>query len=187
MCRRIYPPHGVGPSRGGCGALLRARGEDTADASFAGMYDTSLNVVGDERTGWWTVSSTAGSRCTAERVIAYRVPRVDSRPEPAMAVVVQELVDADRAGVMFTADPATNNKDTIIIEAGFGLGEVLNGGEVEPDSYTVAKHRSRLRQVRVGYKSHRRGIPGEIERRHTRVELGLDESRSRVCPDRTTR
>ena len=44
-----------------------------------------------------------------------------------MAVVVQVLVDADRAGVMFTADPATDD-DTIIIEAGFGLGEVLNGG-----------------------------------------------------------
>jgi pyruvate,water dikinase len=155
-----------------------AHGEDTLDASFAGMYDTYVNVVGDEELLDRVIDCWVS--LYGERVIAYRRSlRLDS--EPAMAVVVQVLVDADRAGVMFTADPAARDQDSIIIEAGFGLGEVLNGGEVEPDTYIVSKRTMRVHQVRVGYKSHKAvpREPGGV----ARVDLGLDESRSRVLTD----
>ena len=143
-----------------------AHGEDTLDASFAGMYDTYLNVVGDEELLDRVIDCWVS--LYGERVIAYR-RALTLDAEPAMAVVVQVLVDADRAGVMFTADPSTREEDSLIIEAGFGLGEVLNGGEVEPDTYMVSKRTMRVRQVRVGYKSHkavpredRRASPGSI-------------------------
>ena len=155
-----------------------AHGEDTADASFAGMYDSYLNVVGDEVLLDRVVDCWVS--LYGERVIAYRRSLgLDS--EPAMAVVVQLLVDADQAGVMFTADPSTRDNDSIIVEAGFGLGEVLNGGEVEPDTHMVSKRTMRVRQVRVGYKSHKAvaAEPGAV----VRVDLGLDVARSRVLTD----
>ena len=61
--------------------------------------------------------------------------------EPAIAVVVQTLVDADRAGVMFTADPSTGDRSRIVIEGAFGLGEVVVGGQVEPDTYVLDQGR----------------------------------------------
>ena len=117
-----------------------AHGEDTLDASFAGMYDTYLNVVGDEELLDRVIDCWVS--LYGERVIAYR-RALTLDVEPAMAVVVQVLVDADQAGVMFTADPSTREGDSLIIEAGFGLGEVLNAGEVEPDTYMVSKRTMR--------------------------------------------
>ena len=155
-----------------------AHGEDTLDASFAGMYDTYLNVVGDEELLDRVIDCWVS--LYGERVIAYR-RALTLDAEPAMAVVVQLLVDADRAGVMFTADPATRDLDCVIIEAGFGLGEVLNGGEVEPDTYVVSKRTMRVRQVRVGYKSHK-AVPNKSQG-VARADLGIDESRSAVLTD----
>ena len=155
-----------------------AHGEDTLDASFAGMYDTYLNVVGDEELLDRVIDCWVS--LYGERVIAYR-RALTLDAEPAMAVVVQLLVDADRAGVMFTADPSTRDLDCVIVEAGFGLGEVLNGGEVEPDTYIVSKRTMRVRQVRVGYKSHK-AVPWEVPG-VARADLGLDESRSPVLTD----
>ena len=169
--------HGLG-DRVAVAVRSSALGEDTTDASFAGMYDTALNVVGDEALVDRVVDCWVS--LYGERVIAYRTSR-GLGSEPAMAVVVQALVDADRAGVMFTADPSTRDEDLTIIEAGFGLGEIMNGGEVEPDTYTVVKQSLRLRQARVGYKSHK-AVPGRSGT-IARVDLGLDECRSRVLTD----
>jgi pyruvate, water dikinase len=165
---------------GGVAVAVRssAHGEDTTDASFAGMYDTYLNVVGDEELLDRVIDCWVS--LYGERVIAYR-RALTLDAEPAMAVVVQVLVDADRAGVMFTADPSTREEDSLIIEAGFGLGEVLNGGEVEPDTYTVSKRTTRVRQVWVGCKSHK-AVPREAGG-VARIDLGHSESRSQVLTD----
>ena len=72
----------------------------------------------------------------AERVVSYRAER-GLTDEPAIAVVVQHLVEAERAGVMFTADPATGDRTRLVIEAAFGLGEVVVSGAVEPDTYAI--------------------------------------------------
>jgi pyruvate,water dikinase len=91
------------------------------------------------------------------------------------------MVDADAAGVMFTSDPTTRDADHIVIEAGFGLGEVVMAGEVEPDLYVVARRGPRLVEVRVGYKTHKSCATGAgtVER----VDLGREEARSRVLTD----
>jgi pyruvate,water dikinase len=82
--------------------------------------------------------SIAGRRPTAPRVLAYRNAR-ELRDEPVLAVVVQCMIDSERSGVMFTADPASGDRTRSSIEGAFGLGEVVVGGLVEPDTYVVAK------------------------------------------------
>ncbi len=85
--------------------------------------------------------STAGCPCSATGWCPTAAPRASSL-EPALAVVVQQMVDADRSGVMFTADPSTGDLSRIVIEGAFGLGEVVVGGEVEPDTYVVDRERA---------------------------------------------
>jgi pyruvate,water dikinase len=113
-----------------------AIGEDAAGSSFAGMNRTFTNVQGDD------ALVDAVENCWASlyspRALAYRDER-GVQGEAAMAVVVQQMVDAERSGVMFTADPATNDLGVVVIDAARGLGEVVVGGRVEPDLYRVAK------------------------------------------------
>ena len=155
-----------------------ATAEDTADTSFAGMNETFTNVAGDEALATRVVDCWAS--LFGERVCAYRaVQGLDE--EPAIAVVVQRMVDSDRSGVMFSADPATGDRARIVIEAALGLGEVVVSGAVEPDTYVVAKEGPRLLSVRVGQQGFqlRRGEDGHDERR----ELGADEGSARVLDD----
>ncbi|MGI9614990.1 MAG: phosphoenolpyruvate synthase [Acidimicrobiales bacterium] len=125
-----------------------ATAEDTADTSFAGMNETFTNVHGS------AALIDAVRRCWASlygaRVMAYRAEQ-GLRDEPAIAVVVQEMVPSDRAGVMFTVDPSS--RDELVIEGAFGLGEVVVSGRVEPDSYRVDRTTRSLRELRVGRKS----------------------------------
>ena len=105
------------------------------------MNETFTNVVGDAAVLERVVDCWAS--LFGERVIAYRASQ-GLTDEPAIAVVVQRMVDSERAGVMFTADPSTGDRDRIVIEAAFGLGEVVVCGQVEPDTYVVAKDGPRL-------------------------------------------
>ena len=155
-----------------------ATSEDSSDTSFAGMNATFTNVCGDDqlvervRDCWASLY--------ASRVVAYRASKhVDV--EPALAVVVQRMVDADRAGVLFTADPSTADPDRIVVEAAFGLGEVVVGGKVEPDTYVVDKADLRLVSVRVGHKDFEvvRGADGQ----DARVELPQERAGERVLSD----
>ena len=154
-----------------------ATAEDTAGTSFAGMHETYANVVGDSSVLDRLVDCWAS--LYGERVISYRASR-GLTAEPAIAVVVQKLVDAERAGVMFTADPSTGDRSRVVIEAAFGLGEVVVGGQVEPDTYVLTKDGPYLLETRIGCKSHKivRGDSGVV-----RVELGKDEAMQRVLTD----
>jgi pyruvate,water dikinase len=155
-----------------------APGEDTATMSFAGMHDSYTNVIGDNAVLERVVDCWVS--LYGERVIAYRANRF-VRSEPAIGVVVQTMVDAYAAGVMFTADPTTRDRDRVVIEAGFGLGEVLMAGEVEPDMYVVESRGPRLVEARVGFKTQKAcaGAAGTIQR----LDLGCGESRTRVLSD----
>lgn len=113
-----------------------ATAEDTAGTSFAGMHQTFANVVSDQAVlerlvDCWT-------SLYGERVIAYRASQ-GLAEEPAIAVVVQRLVDSERAGVLFSADPSTGDTGRVVVEAAFGLGEVVVSGQVEPDTYVLSK------------------------------------------------
>ncbi len=127
-----------------------ATAEDTGSTSFAGMNQTFTNVRGGEELIERLVDCWAS--LWSPRVIAYRATQ-GLAEEPAIAVVVQEMVDSESSGVMFTADPATGKRDTLVIEAAFGLGEVVVGGRVEPDTYVLSKDGPRLLHVHLGLKA----------------------------------
>jgi pyruvate,water dikinase len=114
-----------------------ATAEDTESASFAGMNETLLNVRGADavldavRRCW---SSLFGAR-----TIYYRAKRGFGQADMDIAVVVQRQVQATRAGVMFTIDPASGATDRVVIEGALGLGESVVSGSVSPDRYVVSK------------------------------------------------
>ena len=155
-----------------------ATAEDTAGTSFAGMNETFTNIAGADAlvaaiTDCW-------ASAFSPRVLAYRAGQhlID---EPAIAVVVQEMAEAVASGVMFTANPANGDRTTLVIEGAPGQGEVVVGGQVEPDSYLVAKDTLHVREARVGIKSHKivRGADGRDET----VTLTGDERTRRVLTD----
>ncbi|WP_406301204.1 phosphoenolpyruvate synthase [Streptomyces sp. NBC_00885] len=112
-----------------------ATAEDLPTASFAGQQDTYLNVVGP------TAILQHVSRCWAslftERAVTYRRRNGIDHRTVHMAVVVQQMVFPHAAGILFTADPVTGNRKVATVDAGFGLGEALVSGLVNPDVFTV--------------------------------------------------
>jgi len=113
-----------------------ATAEDTAQFSFAGMFESFLNVRG-RRELLERVKSCWASTFHA-RVLFYRLKQ-GMPAEMPVGVVVQAMVDSDKAGVMFTVDPATRDPDRVVIEAAWGLGEVVVLGQVTPDRYVLSK------------------------------------------------
>ncbi|NLL94521.1 MAG: phosphoenolpyruvate synthase [Thermoplasmatales archaeon] len=123
-----------------------ATAEDLPDASFAGQQETFLNVSGDEEL-FETVRKCWSSLFTP-RAIAYREKQGFAHEDVKLAVVVQRMVNSEKSGIMFTVDPATG-RDVILIEAGYGLGEAIVGGEVTPDTYKVDKKNMEIVDRRV--------------------------------------
>ncbi|PPK67252.1 phosphoenolpyruvate synthase [Actinokineospora auranticolor] len=136
-----------------------ATSEDTAGASFAGMNETYTDVEGEQ--GLLDAVTSCWASLFGARSLAYRAER-GVPGEPAIAVVVQRMVPSERSGVMFTADPVTGATDKVVIEAALGLGEVVVGGTVEPDTYVLAKDGPRLLSTRVGHQREKveRGAAG---------------------------
>ncbi|MFC7625748.1 PEP/pyruvate-binding domain-containing protein [Microlunatus sp. GCM10028923] len=135
--RQAYQRLGGGP----VAVRSSATAEDLPGAAFAGQQDTYLDVGRDDLLA-------AVARCWAslwtDRAVAYR-RRLGIEPdEVAIAVVVQAMVPAELAGVMFTADPVTGDRERFMIDAVSGLGEALVSGEVTPDHYLVDPTGARL-------------------------------------------
>ena len=118
-----------------CAVRSSSTAEDLPTASFAGQQDTYLNVVGSADILEHI------SRCWAslftERSVNYRRRLGIDHRRVGMAVVVQAMVFPDAAGVLFTADPVTSNRNVAAVEASFGLGEALVAGLVNPDVFRV--------------------------------------------------
>lgn len=114
-----------------------ATAEDLPTASFAGQQKTFLNVRG-ERELMEAVRGSWASLFEA-RAIFYREEQGFDHFKVSIASIVQKMVQFDVSGVMFTLDPVTNDKTKIIIEAIYGLGEMIVGGRVTPDHYVVDK------------------------------------------------
>ena len=127
-----------------------ATAEDLPSASFAGQQDTYLNVVGAAavveavRDCWaslWT-----------DRAVSYRASRGIDPAAVALAVVVQRMVDATAAGVLFTANPLTGRRKQAVIDASPGLGEAVVSGAVNPDHFVVDPLTGRVLERRLGDK-----------------------------------
>jgi pyruvate,water dikinase len=149
-----------------------ATAEDAADNSFAGEFETWVDVAGAQEV-LAHVHKCYVSVFTG-RVLAYALKRRVDLAKVEMAVVVQKTVRARAAGVMFTLDPITGDRSRIVLESSWGLGLSVVGGEVNPDRHVVAK---------VGLRVAGR-IPGNkhIEYRdgHAPVEVA-EERRTQLC------
>ena len=127
-----------------------ATAEDLPEAAFAGQQDTYLNILGQDalldavRRGWaslWT-----------DRAIAYRARQGLDQPTVKLAVVVQQMVQAEAAGVMFTVNPVTGARDELLVDANPGLGEAVVSGLVTPDHFVLKRRRRgvRITERRLG-------------------------------------
>ena len=139
-CRRLGP--------GPVAVRSSATAEDLPGAAFAGQQETFLNVVGDDAV------LDAVRRCWAslwsERAISYRARRQVEQGGVTMAVVVQRMVMADVAGVLFTANPLTGSRDDLVIDASPGLGEAVVAGLVSPDHIVLSKRPLAIRERLLG-------------------------------------
>ena len=128
-----------------------ATAEDLPFASFAGQQDTFLNVVGAEAV------LAAVRRCWAslwtDRAVSYRATHGISPSAVALAVVVQRMVDAAVAGVLFTANPVTGKRHEAVIDASPGLGEAVVSGAVNPDHFVVDGATRKILERRIGSKA----------------------------------
>lgn len=152
--------------------------EDLEDASFAGQYDTYLDIKGGEEL------LDAVRQCWASmwtsRVTAYRQSKGFGHRDIGIAVVVQTMVKADAAGVMFTGNPMNARADEIAINASWGLGETVVSGAVTPDEYIVdrdtlkVKRRSKgtkavriVRNKKAGKGTIRQPVPPSLQTKYT--------------------
>lgn len=127
-----------------------ATAEDTAEASFAGQQESYLWIRGAEAVARH-VTRCWGSLFTPQ-AICYRARLGVPLEDLAMGVVVQQMVPAEAAGVMMTIDPLTGDRSQISIEASYGLGVAVVGGEVTPDRFSVDKVTLEIRSQAVAAK-----------------------------------
>jgi pyruvate, water dikinase len=162
-----------------CGADLNsplavrssATTEDAEDASFAGLQETFLWVKGVEATLRFVRACWASLYSVPS--IAYRRKHKFPESGVAMAVVVQQMVDARAAGVMFTRSPLTGDRSVITIEGAWGLGSAVVSGEVTPDRFVIAKITGEI-SVREISDKHIQHVPapgGGIDPFETQQEL----------------
>lgn len=124
--------------------------EDGQAASYAGQYESYLNQQGI------TAVEKAVARCWATtqsiRTQHYRAQQGRLNMGGQIAVLVQQMVRADVAAIAFSANPITGNRDEVIIDANWGLGESIVGGLTNPDNYCFDKTTQRIKQQRIGQK-----------------------------------
>lgn len=149
-----------------------ATAEDLPEASFAGQQETYLNIRGEE------ALLNAVRRCWASlwtaRAISYRARNKIEVGRIALAVVVQLLVSAEAAGILFTANPVNGRRDQMLVNASWGLGEAVVGGHVTPDILTLGKSsggviereiaEKLVQTVRVDGGTEERPVPDDLRR-----------------------
>ncbi len=124
-----------------------ATAEDLPEASFAGQQRTFLNVQGEDEVlaavqGCW-------ASLFESRAIFYRQQAGFDHLSVGLAVPVQEMVQSEVSGIMFTVEPLTNDRRKILIEAAYGLGEAIVSGEVTPDQYLIDKARMAIIEKQI--------------------------------------
>jgi pyruvate,water dikinase len=120
--------------------------EDMPNASFAGEFESYLNITKENllesvKKCWSSVFTT--------RAIFYRKEQKLDEQKILIAVVVQKMVQSEVAGICFTVHPVTEDKNQIIIEAGFGFGESVVGGRITPDTYIIDKNLLKILDINI--------------------------------------
>ncbi len=135
---------GLGDGKARVAVRSSATAEDLDDASFAGQQETYLNVVGlDELL---SKISMCYASLWGDRAVSYRKNSGYDKVKVSLAVVIQEMVESESAGVMFTADPA-GDVENVHINASYGLGEAVVSGIVSPDEYICDKNGNVIKEL----------------------------------------
>ena len=127
-----------------------ANAEDLPNLSFAGQQETYLNVYGHDdlliavKNCWASLWTT--------QALSYRHEMDVDQSAVAMAVIIQAMVPADVSGILFTANPATGQRDQAIVNCSYGLGEAVVGGQVTPDTFVLDKASLELKETVLGSK-----------------------------------
>jgi pyruvate,water dikinase len=133
--------------------------EDSAGASFAGQHETFLNVVGGDSVAEAVAACWASA--LTERALAYRSSHGLPPPRGPIPVLVQPLVLADASGVVFSVDPVTGNRDRMVINVSWGLGESVVAGSVNPDTFHVRRGDLSVESREIANKQRMTvGVPG---------------------------
>ncbi|HET7335686.1 MAG TPA: PEP/pyruvate-binding domain-containing protein [Rhizomicrobium sp.] len=124
--------------------------EDRADASFAGQYKTVLGVRTEDE--FFAALETCWESTSSQGALAYRKVQ-GAEADVEMAVVVQQLIPATQAGVLFTLHPVTDRVDQIVVNANYGIGESVVSGRAEPDTYIASKASGEIVESTLGAKA----------------------------------
>lgn len=130
-----------------------ATAEDRSEASFAGQMETVLNVGGPDGESLLAAMKSCWAGLWTARAIAYRARHSEGLNRVELAVVVQRMVPAEVAGVLFTLNPITGKRDELVINAAWGLGEAVVAGRVTPDMLVLDRFSGRVLREELGEKS----------------------------------
>lgn len=155
-----------------------ATAEDLPEASFAGQQDTYLNILGKEAL-LDSVRKCWASLFTA-RAVYYRKKQGFITEKVGLCAVVQKMVNSEISGIMFTAEP-TGDLNTIVIEAGFGLGETIVSGSVTPDNYIVTKNDLQLKEKKI---NHQEFMLIRDSGKNLEVKLGEEKAKMQKLDDK---
>ncbi len=155
-----------------------ATAEDSSSAAWAGQLDTFLNTT--EENLLKNVQKCWASLFTP-RAIFYRFEKGLHEVHISVAVVVQKMVESECSGIAFSVHPVTEDKNQLIIEAGFGLGEAIVSGQVTPDSYVVEKEPRRITEVNVA--TQERGLYRSAKGGNEWVAIPESRASSRVLTE----
>ena len=156
-------------------------GEDSTESSSAGQMDTLLNVQGLENITHAVRSCWAST--VSYQVVDYRRQNGQALIE-SMGVVIQEMVDADVAGVLFTNDPLTGNESTILINATYGLGESVVSGNVTPDNIVIKRREDNVLEIEtttVGQRSNQVSPENVAEEAATTIGITVSTEKLNIC------
>jgi len=156
-----------------------ATAEDLPEASFAGQQATYLNVKGNAKV-MTAVRACWASLFTA-RAIYYRTKNKFEHDKVLISAIVQKMVNSDKAGIMFTINPSTNQEDEIVIEAVYGLGESIVSGSVNPDTYIVDKKTKEIKSMKI--KKQEWGLFRNEQGENEKQDIPDNEKERQIIPD----
>ncbi len=127
-----------------------ATAEDLPGSSFAGQYDTYLNIKGKKEL--YKYMKKCWASLWNSRALAYRLKHNIDNKDLGHGVVVQRLIDAEKSGILFTANPVNGRRDQMLLNSSWGLGEAIVGGEVSPDQWIINKNKGIIVEKKIAKK-----------------------------------
>lgn len=155
-----------------------ATAEDLPDASFAGQQATFLNIKGENEV------VDAVQKCWASlyepRAIFYRVEKKFDHMKIGLSAIVQKMVQSDVSGIVFTVEPVSNDRDRLLIEAGYGLGEAIVSGSVNPDRYTITKKDVEIEEKEIAKQNWK---VTKVKDGNKHIKIPPEDQRKQKLPD----